>query len=74
MSRSGEKVADPRLSPVLVDRLTACHMLGGITLQYLSELVAKGRLDAKKLGRRTMFEVAELQRFAADLPSWEPPG
>lgn len=63
-----------RPEPALVDRLTACGMLGDITPRYLMTLVADGRLEAKKLGRRTMFEVTELRRFAAELPSWEPAG
>jgi hypothetical protein len=58
--------------PVLVDKDTACRLLGGIAERKLMQLVQDGELNAKKLGTRTVFELDELQRFGAELPDWEP--
>jgi hypothetical protein len=60
------------VEPVLADKQTACNILAGICPRALMQLVAEGRLNARKLGSRTVFEVDELRRFAASLPSWEP--
>lgn len=66
-------VVDVAVEPVLADKGTACAILGGIAQRHLMKLVANGDLGARKLGTRTVFEVDELRRFAAALPSWEPP-
>ena len=60
------------VEPALADKDTACAMLAGICPRALMQLVAEGHLNARKLGSRTVFEVDELRRFAASLPSWEP--
>jgi hypothetical protein len=60
--------------PVLVDKRTACRLLGNIAERTLRQLVHDGELNARKLGTRTVFEPDELRRFAAALPSWEPEG
>lgn len=60
------------VEPALADKDTACRILGGIAQRKLMQLVADGVLNASKLGSRTVFEIAELRRFAASLPSWEP--
>jgi excisionase family DNA binding protein len=57
---------------VLADKQTACRLLGNIAERTLRQLVHDGELSARKLGSRTMFELDELRRFAAALPSWEP--
>ena len=67
-----EPVIHVSIEPALVDKDTACKMLGGISLRKLEELVADDELTARKLGIRTVFEVEELRRFAASLPSREP--
>lgn len=59
-------------APVLVDKRTAAGLLGGISVRALMNLLETNQLSARKLGSRTMFEVDELRRFAAALPSWEP--
>lgn len=50
----------------------ACKFLGDISQDKLMDLVRAGRLNAKQLDARVVFEVAELQRFIEELPSWEP--
>lgn len=59
------------VEPIAVDKNTACRMLG-IQQSHLMDLVRDGDLAAKKLGRRTVFTVADLRRFVSQLPSWEP--
>ena len=59
------------IEPVTVDKETACRMLG-IGHTQLMGFVVDGDLAAVKLGRRTVFRVDDLKRFAAQLPSWEP--
>lgn len=59
------------VEPITVDKNTACAMLG-IAERMLMQLVRDGKLNAKKLGIRTVFDVADLKAFAAKLPSWEP--
>lgn len=60
------------VEPALADKDTACRILAGIAERKLMQLVAEGQINARKLGSRTVFEVTELRRFAASLPSWEP--
>jgi excisionase family DNA binding protein len=45
----------------------ACKALG-VKRSYLYELLARGELRAKKLGRRTVIERCELERFVAAQP------
>lgn len=60
------------VEPALVDKKIACRILADIQPRTLMQWVAEGYLNARKLGSRTVFDVAELRRFAAALPSWEP--
>jgi hypothetical protein len=60
------------ITPRLVDKRTAALMLGAISIDQLEKLVAAGELGPKKIGTRVVFDVAELERFAAELPSWQP--
>lgn len=60
------------VEPALADKQTACTILGGIAARTLMSLVAEGEINARKLGSRTVFEIDELRRYAAQLPSWEP--
>ena len=67
-----EPVIHVSIEPALVDKDTACKMLGGISVKQLERLVADDELTARKLGIRTVFEVEELRRFAASLPDRKP--
>lgn len=60
------------VEPALANKQTACLILGGIALRTLMQLVADNELNARKLGTRTVFEIDELRRYAAQLPSWVP--
>lgn len=68
----GAVVVNVTVEPALADKETACLILAGIAQRTLMQLVEQGQLNARKLGSRTVFEVDELRRFAASLPSWEP--
>lgn len=50
----------------------ACRFLADISERALMEHVYAGRLNAKLLGSRVVFEVSELRRFIEGLPPWEP--
>lgn len=60
------------VEPALANKDTACRILAGIAQRTLMQLVADGQINARKLDSRTVFDVDELRRFAASLPSWEP--
>jgi excisionase family DNA binding protein len=49
---------------LLVGKREACHLLGGISLRTLDYLLARGELTPVRLGRRVMFHLKTLQRFA----------
>ena len=48
----------------LLDRKTAAHVLGDISLRLLDHLVSRKELRAVKIGRRTFFRRKDLERFA----------
>lgn len=56
----------------VLNKQGACKFLGDISQDKLMDLVRAGRLNAKQLDARVVFEVSELQRFIGELPSWEP--
>jgi len=43
----------------------SCDQLGGITRQMLHGLTRDGKITAVKIGRRTMYEQTEIDRFIA---------
>jgi excisionase family DNA binding protein len=57
--------------PVLVDKKTAAQMLG-ISLSTVNRMIDNGEIGPVALRGRVLFRVDELERFAAELPSWEP--
>lgn len=73
MSDKTERV-DVVLPPVLVDKETAAQLLGRISEFKLDELLRAGRITAKRIDKRVVFDVDEVRRFAKDLPAWEPKG
>jgi hypothetical protein len=60
------------VEPELLNTEQACAMLGGISPDKLKELRLAGEIGAKTIGRRIVFPVAEVRRFARECPSWEP--
>jgi len=58
-------------TPVLLSRKQAAQVLS-INIDTLDRLVRAGKISAKKMGRLVKFDAAELQRFANELPAWEP--
>lgn len=55
------------LAPVGFGIDDACRALG-IKRSFLYELIGRGEIRAKKLGRRTIILRAELERFVNDQP------
>ncbi|WP_240483010.1 MULTISPECIES: helix-turn-helix domain-containing protein [unclassified Mycobacteroides] len=61
------------MEPIFVPKKVAAAALGEISLNKLNELIRTGRINPRVLDGRVMFTPEELRRFAAELPSWEPP-
>lgn len=57
------------MDKLLYNEPDAREVLGGIGRSKLYALVADGKLTPTKIGRRTFFESAELERFVASLVS-----
>ena len=49
---------------LLYPKREACVLLG-ISLRKLDYLIAEGRIRARRVGRRTLLERRELERFAS---------
>lgn len=60
------------IEPEFLDKKSTCHVLGGISLNRLEELMRAGELVPKVIGSRVVFPVSEVRRFARECPSWEP--
>lgn len=67
LTEGGQPMKYPRQDQLLLTVKDACRIGGfGNTVAY--ELIRNGRLDARKLGRRTLITVESLQRLADSLP------
>ena len=51
------------MEPILVSRKDAAALLG-LSLRSIDNLLARGQLAARKIGRRTLILRAALERFA----------
>lgn len=60
------------VNPVLCDKETTAQLLGRISEFKLDELLRAGRITAKRIDKRVVFDLEEIRRFANDLPAWEP--
>lgn len=49
--------------PQLIDKPEAARMLGGICPRTLANLMSRGKLGFVKVGRRTLFDVADIAEF-----------
>ena len=58
--------------PLLLSRKQTAAVLAGISVWTVDDLVRAGKLTAKKLGARVVFDADEVARFANELPAWEP--
>jgi hypothetical protein len=58
------------VEPLLVDRATACRLLCLSTTE-LDEERRAGRIAGRKYGRKVLFSLDELRRYAAALPADE---
>jgi excisionase family DNA binding protein len=55
----------------LLSRKGAAEYLD-ISQRRLDELTRVGALAAKRDGRSVKYDITELDRYASDLPDWEP--
>jgi hypothetical protein len=63
---------DISVEPVLLDKEATAQLLGGISVFKLDQLMKAGEIEAKVIGKRVVFDLDEVRRFAKELPSWEP--
>lgn len=61
------------IEPGLLDLRGATAFLSLSAPSVRAEMQA-GRLHARRFGRKPLFEIDELRRYVASLPSWEPNG
>lgn len=55
---------EPHVEPLLISAKQAGQLLG-ISPRHLYTLAKRGELSPRKIGRKVMFRMADLQRFAA---------
>ena len=55
------------MTPLLYNEAEARRMIGDIGRSKFYELVKEGKITPTKIGRRTFFSAAELERFVASL-------
>lgn len=60
------------IEPEFLDKAATCQVLGGISEDKLDQLLRAGDITAKRVGKRVVFAVEEVRRFAKACPSWEP--
>jgi hypothetical protein len=63
---------DVAVEPVFIDVKTTQRLLGNISRAKLNELVRAGRINPHMIDGRVVFTPAEVRRFAATCPAWEP--
>ena len=52
------------MSPAEAARLLSCHR------SQVYRLLSEGLITAKKMGRRTLIDVASLRAYVESLPTW----
>jgi hypothetical protein len=60
------------LEPEFLDKATTCQVLGNISEDRLEALMRGGQITPRMIGKRVVFPVSEVRRFARECPSWEP--
>lgn len=68
----GKSAVEVQVRPYFLDKPTTAKALGNISIDKLDELLRAGRIVAKVIDRRVVFEPDEVARFARECPSWEP--
>jgi hypothetical protein len=68
--RLGEVIV--AIEPELLDKKTTCQVLGGISEDRLEAFMRAGEIVPRLVGKRVVFAVEEVRRFARSRPSWEP--
>jgi excisionase family DNA binding protein len=71
LKRRWSRVTNPyEFAPILVGRVEAARLLS-ISVPEIDRLRRNGELVARRRGRRVLFAVAELQRYADTQPADE---
>lgn len=60
------------IEPEFLDKAATCAVLGGISGDKLEALMRAGEIVPQVIGKRVVFAVGEVRRFARECPSWEP--
>lgn len=60
------------MEPVFLNKKDTCAALGGISIRKLEEEMRMGRINPQLFAGRVMFTPAEIRRYAAEQPAWEP--
>jgi hypothetical protein len=55
----------------MVSKKDTAHMLG-ISSFKLDQLLHSGKIAAKMIDSRVMFQLSEIKRYVRECPSWEP--
>jgi hypothetical protein len=60
------------MEPVFLNKKDACAALGGISIRKLEEEMRLRRIHPQVFAGRVVFTPAEIRRYAAEQPAWEP--
>jgi hypothetical protein len=60
------------MEPAFLNKKDTCAALGGISVRKLEQEVRRGRITPQVFAGRVMFTPAEVRRYAAEQPTWEP--
>lgn len=60
------------LEPVFLNKKDTCAALGGISVRKLEQEMRAGHITPQVFAGRVVFTPAEIRRYAAEQPSWEP--
>jgi len=63
---SSTHLPEPAASPLLYSVPVACARLGGVSRSWLYLQTKAGRIQTRKMGRRTMLVAADVDRLAAN--------
>lgn len=60
------------VKPFFLSKPATCRALGDISMDRLEKLMRAGEIVPKTIGGRVVFPVEEVERYASEVPSWEP--
>lgn len=60
------------MEPAFLNKQDTCAALGRISIRKLEEEMRLGRINPQVFAGRVVFTPAEIRRYAATQPAWEP--